>query len=106
MNLANRAPNMPEYHCHMLVHVVTVSIEKPIQTIPTTSWAHNLGGTGGGYTGFAQRIGKELFYDCFGRVLFLTVLPRRQSITYNQPPISIEIETIFTGLAGRTNTIS
>jgi hypothetical protein len=27
MNLANRAPNMPEYHCHMLVHVVTVSIE-------------------------------------------------------------------------------
>ena len=39
--------------------------------------------SGDGHTGFAQRIGKELFYDYFGHVLFQTVLPRRQSVTYN-----------------------
>ena len=33
---------MPRHHRHMLVHVVTVSIEQLIQTIPITSWAHNL----------------------------------------------------------------
>ena len=58
-----------------------------------------------GRTDFGQRIGKECFYDYFGLVLFLSVLPRRQSITYNHPPLSSEIETMFTGLADRTTTI-
>ena len=58
-----------------------------------------------GRTDFGQRIGKECFYDYFGLVLFLSVLPRRQSITYNHPSLSSEIETMFTGLADRTTTI-
>ena len=58
-----------------------------------------------GRTDFGQRIGKECFYDYIGLVLFLSVLPRRQSITYNHPPLSSEIETMFTGLADRTTTI-
>ena len=58
-----------------------------------------------GRTDFGQRIGKECFYDYIGLVLFLSVLPRRQSITYNHPSLSSEIETMFTGLADRTTTI-
>ena len=49
---------------------------------------------------------KRVFYDYFGHVLFLSVFPRRQSIMYNQPPPSCEIETMFTGLASRIITIS
>ena len=61
---------------------------------------------GSGQTGFGPRIAKECFYDYFGHVLFLSVFPRRQSIMYNQPPPSCEIETMFTGLASRIITIS
>ena len=42
MNLVKRVKNTTTHHHHMLVHLVTVSIEYPIQTIPITSWAHNL----------------------------------------------------------------
>ena len=59
-----------------------------------------------GRTDFGPRIAKECFYDYFGHVLFLSVFPRRQSIMYNQPPPSCEIETMFTGLASRIITIS
>ena len=59
-----------------------------------------------GRTDFGPRIAKECFYDYFGHVLFLSVFPRRQSIMYNQPPPSLEIETMFTGLASRIITIS
>ena len=59
-----------------------------------------------GRTDFGPRIAKECFYDYFGHVLFLSVFPRRQSIMYNQPPPSWQIETMFTGLASRIITIS
>ena len=105
-NLAKRAQNMLRHHCHGFVHVL---IQSSLIKSDTNGGYHEFLGwavVGSGQTGFGQRLAKECFYDYFGHVLFLSVFPRRQSIMYNQPPPSCEIETMFTGLASRIITIS
>ena len=105
MNLVKRVTNMPRHHRHMLVHVVTVSIEQLIQTIPITSWAHNLNSPVTATHRLCPKDRKRallrLFWPC--------TLPNCSSTTskchVQPPPISTEIETMFTGLAGRINTI-
>ena len=105
MNLVKRVTNMTRHHRHMLVHVVTVSIEQLIQTIPITSWAHNLNSPVTATHRLCPKDRKRallrLFWSC--------TLPNCSSTTpkchVQPPPISTEIGTMFTGLAGRINTI-
>ena len=105
-NLAKRAQNMLRHHCHGFVHVL---IQSSLIKSDTNGGYHEfLGMSCGRFR--SNRLWpkdcKRVFYDYFGHVLFLSVFPRRQSIMYNQPPPSCEIETMFTGLASRIITIS